>query len=122
MNELIDRIIVEQFKEIYETKIKVQLTTEGEREYELTDDEVVINFDIEIEYRSWGIKDIDIKPKGNIEIDVMRDDEVETIKVDVENVVVEFERGYSYIKPLWIDIRLSAEGDVIESKLHVSSK
>lgn len=123
MEELVDRIVQEQFRETYEARIKIQLTSEGEREYELVSDEVMIGFDIDVEYRSWGIKDITIKPLGNITFDVLIDeDEADTLKIDVEDAKIEDERGYEYIKPLWIDIKLDDKGNVVEKVLHVSSK
>ena len=123
MDELTNRIMVEQFKETYEARIKVQLTSEPAGKVELVNDEVLLGFDIDVEYRSWGIKDITIKPLGNITIDyLVGEDEADTMNIDVDDVRIEWERGYTSIRPLWIDIRMDAEGNVTEKILHVSSR
>lgn len=122
LQELCDSVMSEQFKETYEANIKVQLTSEPDRKFELVDDEVLLGFDISIEYRSWGIKDITIKPLGTITIDyLVGEDEAGTLNIDVDDTKIEYERGYSYIKPLWISLMLDADGNVTEKILHVSS-
>ena len=123
MDELTERILLEQAKETYEARIKIQLTSEPSGKVELANNEAVIGFDIEIEYRSWGIKEIVIQPKGSLTVDyIAGEEDANTINVDVEDAVIEWERGYESIRPLWMDIRMDENGNVTEKTLHVSSR
>ena len=117
MNDLVDKILEEQSKDEYTANIEINLVSEG---YELLDNKVTVNFSIDIEYRSWGIKDITIKPIGIIEFDVSKEDERTIIKIDADDLQMESEKGFDFIKPLWLNVEIDSEGNVVRKVLHIS--
>lgn len=64
-------------------------------EESLGPDKVTMSFDIEIEYRSWGIKDITVTPRGrvNFEVEIVDADNnhVEDLEVDFDFVDVNYD-------------------------------
>lgn len=64
-------------------------------EESLGPDKVTMSFDIEIKYRSWGIKDITVTPRGrvNFEVEIVDADNnhVEDLEVDFDFVDVNYD-------------------------------
>lgn len=69
--------------DVDDVSIHVDGLAEGEES--LGPDKVNISYDIDIEYRDWGIKDISITPRGRVSFDVeivdVDDNHVDTIEV-----------------------------------------
>jgi len=81
----------------YSTEVSVELYCEdGEREIELISEEVKVFYDIEVEHRSWGIKGIDVSPRGEVEIGFYLDGEEKTVTVDLSDIKIEWEKGSGY--------------------------
>jgi len=101
----------------YLAKIPVMLECEArEHDIELLSHNVIINYDINIEYRSWGIKDIDAVPRGQVELDIQVDNKSEVITVNLDDVKVYWVAGGAYA-PLNLLVFLDEDFGVKEVSL-----
>jgi len=85
MQKLIKRAIKEQLDDNYTSKIKVDLYIEGvEEDVEYTPN-AIVRYRIDMEHRSWGIKDISISIIDPIDIDYRVEGATkdETLRVDI---------------------------------------
>ncbi len=88
-------------------------------EEEQSPDSIRISYDIEIEYRDWGIKDITVTPRGRVEFDVeivdAEDNHVDTIEVlfdfDAVDWHIDWLPGSGYAAES-LTIRINREGGV----------
>lgn len=119
----------------YERKVRTDIETygvkiNGEDIDWAVSGELNLNYLIEMEYRSWGIKDVslyDIQGPSEIEIEITpqvedAEDITLTLSCDWENVQTEIETGASVISigsEITIKLGNNENGDVIIESIHV---
>ena len=103
----------------YEIEVEVTLTV---LDYEGTvdqDDKVTINYDLDIEFRSWGIKGIDARGRGSVAINYALNDDWKSLMVDLTTVEIEYINGSS-VAPTELAIDIDANGKIQEAILYVA--
>jgi len=86
---------------------------------------VPLAYDIEVDWRSWGIKDINVAPRGEIEFEAelidVDDNVMDTITINLEFEAIEVDlqwiAGHSYV-PESIEIRTDRSGKVLGVELN----
>ena len=58
----------------YQTEVKVRVSYPGDVDFD-NQEKVLLKYDIDVEHRSWGLKDITFSFKHPIEFDVWEHDE-----------------------------------------------
>lgn len=81
-------------------------------------DQVEVKFEIDMDVRSWGIKDILVIPKGKVVIPLDVDGKDVEIEVDLETAVLEYEEA-DFISPTELHVTIDKDLKVIESTLYV---
>ena len=66
----------------YSHEVPLDLHLKGADYVDAPDTIIVLNFQIEVDYRSWGIKDINVSIRGGIDVEVEAGDQVIPVKVD----------------------------------------
>jgi hypothetical protein len=97
---------------------------EDAEEINIVDKKKILTYTIDVEYRSWGIKDISVMPKGVIEFEVEildADDKVIKtlpVKIDFSTVdcSIEWMEGKSY-DPSDLEVYLTKDGKIEEVTL-----
>lgn len=84
---------------------------------------VFLKYNIEVEERSWGIKDINVFSKGKVEFEVevvdIDDNLIDTIDVsiDMSDVGIYWVQGHSYV-PESLMVRVDRSGKLLEAELN----
>jgi len=85
---------------------------------------VSLTYRIEVEWRSWGIKDINVTPIGEVEFEVEIVDDVngnliDTINVnfDMGDVKIHWVQGHSYVPESFM-VRVDRSGKLLEAELN----
>lgn len=113
-----DRVeyIREQLGKGYNNNIEIDLYIKTEKEYRLLSKAVSLQFDFDIEYRSWGIKDMGFRIlSGSVDIDVEMDGEEKIVRVPLDNVKIDWLEGAAFIP---VELSVSAEerdGEIVVS-------
>jgi len=103
----------------YKVEVEVSLTVldyDGALDF---DDKVVVDYDLDIEFRSWGIKGIDVFGVGSVAINYALDDNWKTLIVDLTVVDIEYVNG-SNIVPTELAVDIDADGKIQKAILYVS--
>lgn len=120
--------ISEQFDEGYKCDVTINAYVNGLKPGEVesvSDKKQQLIYDIEIECRSWGIKGIDVTPRGMVEFDIeilnVDDEVVDKIPVkidfDIIDYDIEWQKGSGYA-PDTMDVRLTRDGKIKEVTLN----
>jgi len=127
MREIFEKLTeadkTEQDEFSYDTELEVYVDGLEEGEESSSPKEVNLTYAIYTEWRSWGLKDISVIPKGKIEFEVeivdVDDRVVDTISVsiDVENVDLVWVSGAGYV-PESLIVRVDRTGKVIDADLN----
>ena len=90
----------EQDRSSFFTDVKVSVLLDTDEDYTWTK-KINVEYDIIVDYRSWGINgyELDFKNKPTVTID-FDDDRVEDVVVDLESAEVEWKPG-GIIAPSW---------------------
>lgn len=86
-------------------------------------EKVFLYYAIELDWRSWGIKDINVFPKGEVEFEVeivdVDDNVVDTVNVsiDISDVGISWVQGHSYV-PESLMVRIDRSGKLLETELN----
>lgn len=109
----------EQDRSSFFTDVKVSVLLDTDEDYTWTK-KINVEYDIIVDYRSWGINgyELDFKNKPTVTID-FDDGRVEDVVVDLESAEVEWKPG-GIIAPLSLDLWLDAERNVKNATLNVS--
>lgn len=116
----------EQEDKLFYSNVRVDIYHAGAQNkmIDVADGSVRVEYQIEIEYRDFGIKDINVYPEGEVTIEAEIVDEKNnktpmTIKVDMSKVRVEWQEG-SGIQPLSMDIAVNENGEVDYEKSYIA--
>ena len=87
-------------------------------------DKVIVPFDLEFEYRTWGVKDVSVFCKGVVDVPYMKTDEAGgttegVFTLDLEQLDTEWASGGRYTADS-IDIWLDAEGEIDYDKSSIT--
>jgi len=83
--------------EKYSAEVYVELSCEDKGlDIEMPFPKVEISYDVDVEYRSWGIGDITITPRGETSLDVVVDGERRSITLDLDDAEVDWIEGSVY--------------------------
>jgi len=85
-------------------------------------EKVLLTYRIELDWRSWGLKDINVAPRGEVEfeVEIVVDDKLmDTIPVsfDTANTGVYWVAGHSYV-PESLMVKVDNTGKLLESELN----
>lgn len=127
MRNLLEKLN-EQLDESYRSDITINAYVDGLKAGEgvtVSDEKQQLTYDIEVEHRSWGIKDINVTPRGIIEFSVeildVDDNVVDEIPVridfDTMDYNIDWQKGSGYA-PDTLDIRLARDGKIKEITLN----
>ena len=99
----------------YRAKVQVHFTIE-EKGYVADSVYVEVPFNIDMEFRSWGLKDISVDLTSEVEVELNLQDEAGnekplTIKVDLTQLPREWVRGGGYA-PLEMSLHLTTDGKI----------
>ena len=122
MQEMFEKLLNEA-NESYRYEVPLHISVDGLEDGEEINapDKVELKYDIEIEFRSWGIKDIEVSLRDTVEfeVDVLDvDDTVVTtipIKIDFSEVDYSFSwmAGAGYAAES-LEVRIDREGKLLE--------
>lgn len=108
----------EQEEQNYYSNVRVDLSFSGKsgKIIDPVDTDVRVEYQIDVEHRDFGIKDINVYPQGEILIDAEVSDEQDNktpiqIKVDMSKVRVEWQAG-SGVQPLGLEVSVNENGEV----------
>lgn len=131
MDDLVDSLvdIKEDNSEDYHADVELDINIQSKLKgvyYEIeAPKEVTIAYGMELEYRSWGIKDLNITVKHNIEFDLTiipeGADEGKEVHIKIEPSDIEkisWVEGRSYT-PSSLDVGLDENGNVLDVELFV---
>ena len=111
--------------ETFTGKAKIDIV---DRRYDLTETDPNyspnVNYRLDIEYRTFGIKSITVIPEGEIEIDYIGIDNAEvehqkTIKVDASKLAIEWTEGGS-LSPYELHIEIDKEGNIDYKRSYIN--
>jgi len=115
----------EDFRSEVDLRVHVKDLADGEDAniYDV-DKKKLLTYSIDVEYRSWGIKDISVMPKGVIEFEVeildADDKVVKTLPVKIDfsmvDCSIEWMEGKSYA-PSDLEVYLTKDGKIEEITL-----
>lgn len=115
---------VKKAQQVFTTKVKVSLYGQDDGQglwIENYTQEVDIQFELDMDMRSWGIKDILLNPMGVVELEYYvldRHGELvnsPTVQIDLKRLQIEMNPGSSFTFSA-LDITLDAMGNVIYEK------
>ena len=119
MHDIYEKLLNEdaQFHHLAELRVYISDLEDKEHTYP---DEIELKYDVEIEHRSWGIKDIEVLMRGSaeFEVDVLDADDnvVDTIPVNIDFSEIDYQfswmKGTEYV-PESLVVALSKDGRVI---------
>ena len=107
----------------YDTELEVHVDGLEEGEESGGPKEVTLTYSIYTEWRSWGLKDISVVPKGKVEFEVeivdVEGDVVDTlsISVDSDNIGLVWVSGANYVPESFV-VRVDRTGKLIEADLN----
>ena len=112
-----------EYTDIYTAPTDADLVIMGvpdEADYELTSTRVDITYRIDIEYRSWGVKDIDIKIEKPVVLTYTIGKDEKTIEVPKETL----EQSITWVSgsslyPNRVNVTLDASGTIISANLEM---
>ena len=113
----------DEYTDIYTAPTDADLVIMGvpdEADYELTSTRVDITYRIDIEYRSWGVKDIDIKIEKPVVLTYTIGKDEKTIEVPKETL----EQSITWVSgsslyPNRVNVTLDASGTIISANLEM---
>ena len=114
--------LLEQDLDYYSTKVKIYLYVEGVETDIDHVQEVAVEYKIDIEYRSWGIKDMTpifdrpVKLWYSILEEKDNAGEQKEVNVDLSDAEVSYVGGGGWA-PEQLDVRLSKDGKVLKKEL-----
>jgi len=130
MREIYEKLVQEDAaasQDTYSSDVDLELYVDGLGEGEITVDpeKVSLTYSIELDWRSWGIKDINVAPKGKIEFEVeivdVDDNVVDTIVVNIDFGSIDTDlvwaAGHSYV-PESLVVRVDRSGRVLSTELN----
>jgi hypothetical protein len=123
MNSLVSKIKEAQSGDTgeYSASVKVSLQVSGDHEVELIGKTVNITFDVDWDIRDWGIKDINIYPRGLVRIPVMYGGKEQgadsSIVVDLSDATIVWKSGHHYL-PTELDVYI--QGKTIQAELTIT--
>ena len=113
------RRLMEQDLDYYSTNIKVDLYVDNYDDDVEYDESVLLQYKIELEYRSWGIKSMIFIFDKPIKISyTLEDGTSKEIEVDLSDAEIEYYEGGATV-PSDLDIRIDKEGNVLSKTLNV---
>jgi len=121
--KLIEADKTEQDEFSYDTELELYVDGLEDGEEVSGPKEVNLTYAIYIEWRSWGLKDISVIPKGKIEFEVEITDvndrviDTITVSVDIDNIDLVWVSGHSYV-PESLIVRVDRTGKVIDVDLN----
>ena len=97
----------------------------GDGEASSVPGKVSLTYRIELDWRSWGIKDINVAPLGEVEFEVeivdVEDSPVDTIPVNIDFVDVDtalnWVAGHSYV-PESLEVSINRSGEITGVELN----
>ena len=109
----------------FSTDVDLELHVDGlgDGEAVTEPEKVSLTYRIEVEWRSWGIKDINVFPKGEVEFEAeivdVDDNVVDTVVVsfDMSDVGIYWVQGHSYV-PESLMVRVDRSGKLLEAELN----
>jgi hypothetical protein len=129
MDNLVDNLIglKEDSSEYYHADVELDINIQNKLKgvyYEIeAPKEVAIAYGMELEYRSWGIKDLNVTVKNTIEFDLIiipeGKDEGKEVHIKIEPLDIKkisWVEGRSYT-PSSLDVELDPEGKVVSVEL-----
>lgn len=123
MRELFEKLTDEEFNMDVDVTLYVEGLEDGE-ESRVTD-KVQLLYSIDVDYRSWGIKDISVIPRGLVEFEVeivdMEDNLVDTllVKLDFDNtdIPIFWVSGAGYA-PESLEVAVNRDGTLTKAELN----
>ena len=100
MDNLIEKTMaINEQEAAYSQEVPLDLHLKGADYVDAPDTIIVLNFEIEVDYRSWGIKDINVSIRGGIDVEVEAGDQVIPVKVDFLEVTpkITWVEGSGYV-------------------------
>lgn len=121
MNDLIDNLRrINESDDRYKAKVDVDLHIDGVDIDSVS--EVVIEYDLEFEHRSWGVKSVIFTPRSDVDIEIeatIADEEMPiTIKVDPKGMKVDWVAGGGFA-PQSLYVSATRDGKIKEAELTV---
>jgi hypothetical protein len=127
MREIFEKLIeadeTEQNEFSYDTELELYVDGLEDGEESTGPKEVNLTYAIYTEWRSWGLKDISVVPKGRVEFEVeivdVDDNVVDTIPVsiDSDDVTIMMVSGASYAPESFV-VRVDRTGKLIDADLN----
>ena len=117
MNNLMDKLdrVQEGSDGVYAALVPVEVYNAPGDKALIEVDEVRVEFKLDLEYRSWGVKAIDIYPQGLVQIAGSVDSDEGTrdfgMQIDLSKLTIEYIKG-SGITAKVLEIWLDANGKV----------
>lgn len=101
-------------KNSFQVKVDLETYVLGDNDFDFSKD-VLLKYEIDIAYRTWGIDSMSLTPVGNIELEVENLDthKTQTINVDLEDTIIEWKAGLNFSP--W-SLRLELNEDLTVSK------
>jgi len=124
---LFEKLITEQGENGYSTEVEVSASVKG---YDVDPIKVAINWSMDMEARSWGIKSIEAFPRPesrdfeftatNVDSEEEFPDEVPlTLIVDMGQLKVEWERA-GYLAPISVELYADTAGVIDYNLSHIT--
>lgn len=107
----------------YDVDLDLQVDGLGEGEAATGPEKISLTYSIELDWRSWGLKDINVFPRGKVEFEaeiVDVDDNVVdaiTVSFDIGDAELNWVEGHSYV-PESLEIRVDRSGKVLSAELN----
>ena len=99
LNEIVERVIKEASDEdwMFTKEVEVDLYIETDREWELIDTKVTLQYKLEPEVRSWGIQGINFALETTkIEVGVEFEEDIIRIPIDLSEAHVDWMQGDAF--------------------------
>lgn len=117
MDDLLKNLrAVNESESRYRAKVDVDLHIDGVEIESVSD--VVIEYDLEFEGRSWGVKDVDIVLSGDtkIEVEIAGEKSPITVTMSLSDAKISWTPGHRYA-PQIINIVATKDGRVQEAEI-----
>jgi len=127
MRDILEKMVSEDIgDDVYSYTVDVDLDVLGldDGERALGPQDALVHYRMELDFRSWGLKDIEVTPVGEVEfeVEVVDDDEnvqftiPVSLEFEVKDVNIEWVGGHSYV-PEMLHIAVNAKGEITEATL-----
>jgi len=127
MQDILKKLIMEGGREdVYSREVGLIVYLDGlpDDQYHTYPDEVSVVYRIELDWRSWGIKDINVALVDELEFEVEITDldgnviDTLSIKVNPNNIKLDWVAGHSYV-PESLEVTVDKTGKVLDAKLNI---